>query len=100
LMMLGDKVSATEAERIGMIYKVIADENFAEDSFAIAHTLSQMPTKGLAYTKLALNISLDNSFADQLHKEDELQYKAAHTADYREGVNAFLEKRAPSFKGE
>lgn len=100
LMMLGDKVSATEAERIGMIYKVTADENFAAESFAIANTLSQMPTKGLGYTKMALNASLNNSLTEQLHKEDELQFKAAHTSDYREGVNAFIEKRAAKFTGE
>lgn len=100
LMMLGDKVSATEAERIGMIYKVIADENFAAESFEIANTLSQMPTKGLAYTKMALNASLNNNLTDQLQKEDELQFKAANTADYKEGVNAFMEKRAAKFKGE
>lgn len=100
LMMLGDKVSATEAERIGMIYTMIADENFAKESFAIANTLSQMPTKGLAYTKMALNASLTNTLTDQLQKEDELQFKAANTADYKEGVNAFMEKRAAKFKGE
>lgn len=99
-MMLGDKVIATEAERIGMIYKVFADENFTEESLKIATTISRMPTKGLAYTKMALNASFNNSLEEQLKKEDELQYKAAHTQDFREGLTAFIEKRAPLFKGE
>lgn len=100
MMMLGDKVPAAEAERIGMIYKVFADETFAAESFKIAETLARMPTKGLAYTKMALNASLNNCLTEQLQKEDELQYLAAHTADYGEGVKAFMEKRQPVFKGE
>lgn len=100
LMMLGDKVPAAEAERIGMIYKVFADENFKEESMAIATTLSKMPTKGLAYTKQILKISFNNSWEDQLQDEDVFQQKAAQTADYKEGVQAFLEKRVPNFKGE
>lgn len=100
LMMLGEKVPAAEAERIGMIYKVFADENFADESMKIANTLAQMPTKGLAFTKHALNYSLNSSLESQLLTEDELQRKAANTYDYKEGVAAFLEKRVPVFKGE
>ena len=100
LMMLGEKVSSTEAERLGMIFKVFADESFADESMKIANTLAQMPTKGLAYTKHALNYSLSSSLESQLLTEDELQQMAADTYDYKEGVAAFLEKRIPVFKGE
>ncbi len=100
LMMLGDKVSAEEAERIGMIYKIFPYEIFAEESFKIATTLSQLPTKGLAFTKQALNASFNNSLEQQLHAEDKWQFAAAHTHDYKEGVKAFLEKRNAKFMGE
>jgi 2-(1,2-epoxy-1,2-dihydrophenyl)acetyl-CoA isomerase len=100
LMMLGDKVSAEEAERIGMIYKVLPDENFETAALEIANTLAQMPTRGLALTKQALNQSLYNNYEDQLHDEELLQEKAGQTYDYKEGVQAFLEKRKPQFRGE
>lgn len=100
LMMMGDKVSAAEAERIGMIYKAFTHETFAEESKKLAATLSQMPTKALAYTKHALNNSFINSWEEQLLLEDEYQQKAAGTQDYEEGVTAFLEKRVATFKGK
>lgn len=100
LSMLGDKVSAEEAERMGMVYKVFADDAFKEGAQKIATTLSQMPTKGLAFTKQAFNQSLNNSLEQQLKLEEELQVKAGNTTDYKEGVQAFLEKRKPIFKGE
>jgi 2-(1,2-epoxy-1,2-dihydrophenyl)acetyl-CoA isomerase len=100
LMMTGDKVNAADAEKMGMIYKVFADENFEAESKKIAATLSQMPTKGLAFTKHALNNSFTNSWEEQLLLEDEYQQKAAATYDYNEGINSFLEKRLPIFKGQ
>ena len=100
LMMLGDKISADEAERMGMIYKVLRDETFLEDALKIARTLAAMPTVGLALTKQLLDNSTDNDLGDQLHDEEIFQNRAGRTKDYNEGVQAFLEKRKPVFRGE
>lgn len=99
LMMLGTKVVAEEAERIGMIYQFFPDETFVENSLNIAKYLAQMPTTALAYTKLLLNNSLSTHFDEQLQDENIFQQRAAQTEDYKEGVKAFIEKRKANFRG-
>lgn len=100
LMMLGDKVTAEEAERMGMVYKLYSEESFKEESMKIAYTLANMPTKGLALTKQLLDNSFNNDYEEQLQDEEIFQKRAGSTADYKEGVAAFLEKRKPTFRGE
>ena len=100
LMLLADKVSAAEALQMGMLYKVFPDDQFATASFDIAKILSERPTKGIALTKKLLNASMTNDFNAQIKLEGQLQVEAANSYDYKEGVQAFLEKRKPVFKGE
>ena len=99
LAMTGDKVSAEEAEKMGMIYKCIEDDAFGEYVDTLAQKMSKMPTKGLALTKKAFQEGLNNTFEEQLAREAHYQIIAGHTHDYNEGVSAFVEKRKPNFKG-
>lgn len=99
IMMLGEKINAAEAERIGMVYRVIPDESFKSEVETIVESLACMPTRALGYTKHVLNVSFTNNLESQLDTEDSFQQKAARTEDYSEGVKAFLEKRKPVFTG-
>ncbi len=100
LMMTADKVSAKEAQEMGMIYKSFSDDSFETEVKALVERLAQMPTKGLAYTKKLLNETFSNTLQEQLHNEANVQAQAAATADFKEGVQAFIEKRKPTFTGQ
>ncbi len=100
LALLGEKISAEDAERWGLIWKAIDDERLAEEAAAMARKLASGPTKGYGLLKKALNASPGNSLDAQLDLERDLQRDAGFSEDYREAVAAFLEKRKPAFKGK
>mgnify|MGYP000159179370 CR=1 FL=1 len=100
LAMLGDKVPADEAKKMGMIYKVLPLENFEEEVNKLALKLANMPTLALGKIKEAFNQSLNNSLEEQLALESKLQIESAQSEDYAEGVAAFIEKRKPTFRGK
>lgn len=99
LAMLGDKVSAEQAESWGMIWKAVDDDRLMDEAGALARHLAGQPTHGLALIKQALNASSANDLDTQLDLERDLQREAGRSHDYREGVAAFVEKRAPKFEG-
>lgn len=100
LAMLGDRISAQEAEKMGMLYKVFSSESFEEEVNQLASKLANMPTKALGMIKELFNSSMTNDLESQLALESKLQIQAAQTEDYAEGVSAFVEKRKPEFKGK
>ena len=99
LMMLGDKVGAIEAERLGMIFAYYEDAAYEDAVNKLAIKMANMPTKALGLTKKVLNESLTNTLEEQLALESKYQIESAQSNDYAEGVNAFVEKRKPNFKG-
>lgn len=99
LAMLGERLGAEQAEQWGLIHRVVDDAALRDEALALARQLATQPTYGLALIKRGLNASFDNGFDDQLQLERDLQRLAGRSDDYREGVNAFMNKRTPAFKG-
>lgn len=98
-MLLADKVTAAEAKAMGLIYDVYTTEEFQTKVAELSTRLASMPTKALAFTKQAIYAGWNNTLEQQLELELDLQKRAGQTADHKEGVAAFLEKRMPTFTG-
>jgi 2-(1,2-epoxy-1,2-dihydrophenyl)acetyl-CoA isomerase len=99
LMMLAEKVSAADAQAMGMIWMVAPAPELMATASELARTLAKMPTRGLGLTKRGLNAAFGNQLDAQLDLEEQLQREAGRTDDYAEGVRAFLEKRRADFTG-
>ena len=99
LAMLGDQIPAEQALDWGLIWKVSDDEALMEDAFAIAAGLAKGPTAGYGLMKQAIQSAWSNSIDDHLDLERDLQRKAGKSPDFKEGVAAFFERRAPNFTG-
>ena len=100
LAMLGEKLSAEKAEAWGLIWKAVPDEELQAETMAMARHFATAPTKGLAFTKQALYASAHNTLQQQLTLECGMMSELGRSEDYREGVAAFMEKRAPQFQGK
>jgi 2-(1,2-epoxy-1,2-dihydrophenyl)acetyl-CoA isomerase len=100
LAMLGEKLSAEKAEEWGLIWRAVPDESLMEETMKMAQHFAIAPTKGLAFTKKALQASYANTLPQQLQMEADMMRELGHSHDYREGVAAFMAKRPANFKGE
>jgi 2-(1,2-epoxy-1,2-dihydrophenyl)acetyl-CoA isomerase len=100
MAMLGEAVSAEQAEAWGMIWQCVDNDRLTAQAQALAQRLASRPGRGMALIKRAVNASSENALDQQLDLERDLQRLAGRAEDYREGVAAFMEKREPRFKGK
>ncbi|MEG0340573.1 MAG: 2-(1,2-epoxy-1,2-dihydrophenyl)acetyl-CoA isomerase PaaG [Acinetobacter sp.] len=99
LALLGDKIPAEQAVQLGMIWRAVDDEQLKVEAEKMASHLAKQPTYGLSLIKKAIHASAHNNLDDQLILERDLQRLAGRSSDYKEGVQAFMHKRTPEYKG-
>jgi 2-(1,2-epoxy-1,2-dihydrophenyl)acetyl-CoA isomerase len=100
MSMTGDAVEAEEARRIGLVNKVVAGESLVEEATALAEKLASLPTKAMGRIKHSLYASFESDLEEALETEAKGQTFCGYTADHREGVSAFFEKRQATFTGK
>ncbi|MFZ6658867.1 2-(1,2-epoxy-1,2-dihydrophenyl)acetyl-CoA isomerase PaaG [Undibacterium sp. TJN19] len=98
--MLGGKITAEQAEQWGLIWRCVDDDQLVAETMTMARHFAQAPTKGLAFTKQAIYASAQHTLEQQLSLETGMMRELGHSQDYREGVAAFIEKRAAQFVGK
>jgi 2-(1,2-epoxy-1,2-dihydrophenyl)acetyl-CoA isomerase len=99
MFMTGDSVSAERAATIGMINRVVPATSLIEEASSLAVKLAAGPTAAMGRIKRMMNATFSNDLTAQLALEHECQIESGKGSDFKEGVTAFFEKRAPNFTG-
>jgi enoyl-CoA hydratase len=99
MILTGEPIDAREAHRLGLVARVVPNELVVEDAMALAATIATKSPLALRVAKEAVNAAYEMSLTDALAHERRLFYLLFASEDQKEGMAAFLEKRAPEFKG-
>jgi enoyl-CoA hydratase/carnithine racemase len=99
LMFLSERIDARRCETLGLVNRVVPDADLRESAFALAKSLAEGPSIALAFMKDNLDHAVTSDFLDSMDQEAERMVRAARTADHKEAVRAFIDKRKPAFSG-